>query len=256
MISFRGTELSMKYDEKFIYFLIRKPELDPERDFLYIPLDITPKTGSTYCDDYGGAVFERACDFLVMIRGTENSRVLVHRRYEALRSTYAVEYYAYDPYIEPPAKDVPWFERIYLPLTLSDLLPEPSLELKPVGTKYETGKLRCGNANPEAEDFDSLADFMFGEDFVELRLPWQLLNFSNPSEMMIHDDYYEHYGIENLHIDEIYAGVAANEDRKYRIPMAAVPLEGWGKHPASHERLKRSYYILQDYWARLDGLRR
>ena len=86
---------------------------------------------------------------------------------------------------------------------------------------------------------------------MELRLPWQLLNFSNPSEMQIHDDYYQHYGIENLSIREIYAGVGDGPGR--RIPMEAFPLEGWGKRPASHERLKRSYYILRDYWAALDG---
>ena len=30
--------------------------------------------------------------------------------------------------------------------------------------------------------------------------------------------------------------------------MAAFPLEGWGKHVTSHERLKQSYYMLKDYW--------
>lgn len=252
VITFRGLELSMKYDEKFVYFLVRKEGLDQEGDYLYIPLDVTPKSGSTCCEDYGRSFFERPCDFLIMIRGRNNSRVLVQRRYEALRSTYAQVYYAYDPYVEPPPKDAPWFDRIYLPLTLRDLLPEAGVDPKPTGTKYETGLLRHGNANPDAADFDSLADFMFGEDAVEIRLPWQLLNFSNPSEMMIHDDYYEHYGIEDLHIDEIYAGVGCYTDGKYRIPMSAVPLKGWGKYPASHERLKQSYYILQTYWAALD----
>jgi len=256
VISYRGVELSMKYDEKFLYFLLRKEDYRPETDFLCIPLDITPKSGSTYCEDYGGASFERACDFLVLIRGRENSRVLVQKRYEALRSTYAEVYYAYDPYVDPPDRDTPQFEPIYLPLTLRDLLPEASIESKPVGTKYETGRLRHGNANPEAEDFDSLSDFMFGTDFVEIRLPWQLLNFSNPSEMMVHDDYYEHYGIENLHIDEIYVGAACYGETKYRIPMASFALEGWGKKPTSHERLKRSYYILRDYWAEVDGIER
>ena len=51
----------------------------------------------------------------------------------------------------------------------------------------------------------------FTDNGVEIRIPWQLLNFSNPSEMMIHDDYYEHYGVENLHIDEMYVGVAQGD---------------------------------------------
>ena len=94
---------------------------------------------------------------------------------------------------------------------------------------------------------------MFTGDGVEIRTPWQLLNFSNPSEMMIHDDYYEHYGVENLHIDEMWVGFHAGERNEYRIPMASFPLEGWGKTVTYHERLKESYYILRDYWAALDG---
>ena len=38
-----------------------------------------------------------------------------------------------------------------------------------------------------------------------------------------------------------------------RIPMSSFPLEGWGKSVTYHERLKESYYILQEYWAGLDG---
>lgn len=242
-------ELSMKYDEKFLYFLVKKPGLDPKADTLYIPLDVTPRSGSTYCQNYRVG-FERACDFLVVIRGPDQSRVVVQKRYEALASTYAAEYYADDYYINVPDPDTPYFERIKLPLVLEEVLPDRSAE-EGSGLAYETGKLRHGNANPESEDFDSLADFIFAGDYVELRLPWQLLNFSNPSEMQIHDDYYQHYGIENLSIREIYAG--AGDGPGQRIPMEAFPLEGWGKRPASHERLKRSYYILRDYWAALDG---
>ena len=252
VISQGDMELSMKYDEKFLYLLVRKENLDPDQDTLYIPLDTTPKTGSTYCQNEK-TVFERACDFLIVIRGREESRVLVQQRYEALRATYAGVYYADDAYVDPPEADTPQFERIYLPLTLSDLLPTYSVVSVAVGTKYETGLLRHGNGNPEAEDFDSLADFIFAGDYVELRLPWQLLNFSNPSKMEIHDDYYEHYGIENLSIKEIYAGVGASDSLGRRIPMEAFPLKGWGKSPAYHERLKRSYYILRDYWAALDS---
>ena len=67
-----------------------------------------------------------------------------------------------------------------------------------------------------------------------------------------HDDYYEHYGIEYIQIDEMYVGLAtASEDT--RVRMSAFALEGWGNDVTYHERLKESYYILQNYWAELDG---
>lgn len=240
-------ELSMKYDEKFIYFLVKKQGFDPDKDTLYIPLDITPKSGSTWCRNYRVA-FERACDFLVVIRGRDQSRVMVQKRYEALLSTYGGPYYLDDPYINPPEASTPYFERIYLPLILSGVLPDRKATT-PDGVKYETGLLRYGNGNPKSENFDSLADFIFAGDYVELRLPWQLLNFSNPSEMTIHDDYYEHYGIENLAVRRMYAGAGWSGGTEHRIAMAAIPLKGWGRNVTFHERLKESYYMLKEYWS-------
>ena len=70
----------------------------------------------------------------------------------------------------------------------------------------ETGKLTYGNGNPNDPDYNSVSDFIINGDDLELRIPWGLLNFSNPSEMQVHDDYYENYGIVNLSIKEIYAG--------------------------------------------------
>ena len=156
-----------------------------------------------------------------------------------------------DPYVNEVAADTPVFKEIDLVL---QFLPEGSTRPDSESYEtYETGVLRYGNANPDSEDFDSLADFMFTEDGVEIRIPWQLLNFANPSEMMIHDDYYENFGVEYIHIDEMYVGMAAGNATEYRIPMASLPLEGWGKTVTYHERLKESYYILQEYWAGLDS---
>lgn len=237
--------LSMKYDEKFLYFLVEWEDFDPEEDILYIPIDTTPKTGSTYCENYDIS-FERPCDFVIRIAGEDGSRVLVQERYEVLRATYFQETDQRNPYLEPVDADTPVFRRIEMVLQLTNNLGRRG---QPTYPTYETGKLRCGNGNPEAEDFDSLADFCFTESGVEIRLPWQLLNFANPSEMMIHDDYYEHYGVEYIQIDEMYVGVAAGESAEYRIPMESFALEGWGTSVTYHERLKESYYIMKKYWA-------
>lgn len=238
--------LSMKYDEKFIYFMVDKKDFDPDSDVFYIPIDTNPKVGSTYCERYD-VVFDRACDFLIVIDGKSSSEMIVQERYEVLRSTYWESYYLGDPYLNPPDKDSTVFVEINMAMKLMDLVTYNDTN-EPVGEVYETGSLRYGNANPDSEDFDSLADYIFTDSGVEIRIPWQLLNFSNPSEMMIHDDYYEHYGIENLHIDNMWVGVSDGENREYRISLSSFELKGWGKSVTYHERLKRSYYILKEYW--------
>ena len=87
---------------------------------------------------------------------------------------------------------------------------------------------------------------------MELRLPWQLLNFANPVEVLIHDDYYEHYGVEYLQIEELYVGMASRADLQgeepVTIPMGTLPLEGWDRSAPRHERLKKSYDLLQAAW--------
>lgn len=243
----RRGDISMKYDEKFLYFYVSG--FDPEAQPIYIPIDTTPKTGSTYCENYDLS-FERACDFVICIDGTENSRILVQERYEVIRALFLKEIEDKDPYIHSVDADTSLFKPIQLMLQTATPLLTGNWEAS--AETYETGALRYGNANPKSENFDSLADYMFTEKGVEIRIPWQLLNFANPSEMMIHDDYYEHYGVEYLHIDEMYVGFSVGEENEYRIPLAPFELEGWGKTVTAHERLKESYYILQEYWAKQD----
>ena len=112
---------------------------------------------------------------------------------------------------------------------------------------FETGLLTYGNANPKAKDYNSLADFCAKGDYIEVKLPWQLLNFADPSEMSIHDDYYdENYGVEYISIDEMHLGIGQKSSA--RISLATVPLEGWDNKVSYHERLKPSYEMLKDYW--------
>ena len=237
--------LSMKYDEKFIYFMVDKKDFDPDNDVFYIPIDTNPRVGSTYCERYN-IVFDRACDFVIYIDGKSSSRVVVQERYEAMRAMFYHETHDMDAYLNPVDRDTAVFKNI--DLLLQTATPLLTGIWSSSSETYETGSLRYGNANPDSEDFDSLADYIFTDSGVEIRIPWQLLNFSNPSEMMIHDDYYEHYGIENLHIDNMWVGVSDGENREYRISLSSFELEGWGKSVTYHERLKRSYYILKEYW--------
>lgn len=248
ILSQDGLELSMKYDERFIYLLVKKDGYDFENDILYLPIDVTPKSGSSYAEDTG-LLFDRAVDFLITIDGADNSRVQVQERYEALRSTFCENVYQYDTYIKEnvPDSDSPKFVNIDLILqTATALIYNDTTAPAEV---YETGKLLYGNANPYCEDYNSLADFIVNGDYIELKLPWQLLNFSDPSRMTIHDDYYDgHYGIEYITIDEIYIGLS-DESTDGRIRLAPAALEGWGNKVTYHERLKPSYYILQSVWS-------
>ena len=235
-----GSTLSMKYDERFVYLMVQKSGFSIDTDKLYIPIDTTQKSGSNYASGED-VKFSRAADFLLILDGKENSRLLVQERYEALRANYSGEMYGFNTYYQEniPEKDSPVFREIYLALMLTSVIGGEN-------SFFHTGLLTYGNANPSSDDFNSLADFMAGDGFVEIKLPWQLLNFMDPSRMMIHDDYYEHYGVEKIELDCLYIGVGSGTAE--RIEMYPKQMKGWENDVTYHERLKESYYILQEYW--------
>ncbi len=258
--------LSMKYDEKFIYFLVERDGFSLADDKLYIPVDVTSKSGAKTAGNLGVSMSE-AADFVIEIDGAINSRVWVQERYDI---TDALFFHLIGPQDifskEFPETDSTTFNKILLLLQEemyyeTDVLenkgspkdraleyheydPSNPLHYRIMAT-YETGKLTYGNANPEAAKFNSLADFCAGDGFVEIKLPWGLLNFADPSNMKIHDDYYEHYGVEYLVIGSMNVGVGDGTETIEMVPFALKKL---GRKPAYHERLKESYYILQDYW--------
>ena len=243
--------ISVKYDEKFIYFLIYKKDLDFESESLYIPIDTTPKSGSSYCKNYS-LLFDRAADFIIVLNGKENSRIQVQERYEALRSTYSQNVYDFDTYVKGNIPDIDSPKFVNIDMILQTATPLIYNDNSATAEAFETGILTYGNANPKAKDYNSLADFIVSGDYVEIKLPWQLLNFADPSRMTIHDDYYDdNYGIEYITIDEMYIGLSDGTNGR-RIPLYAQKLEGWENKVTYHERLKPSYYILQSVWREKD----
>ena len=246
----KDLNLSAKFDERFLYFKISKKDFDPDNDKFYIPIDTIKTIGSTYCENFD-IKFDMAADFLIVIDGKENSKIMVQERYNSLDAMYSHEIYRKDAYVTPPSKSSPLFKDIRMMLG-RQMEPKKNIfnELEYAET-YDTGLLEYGNGNPKSREFNSLADFYFGKDNIEIRIPWQLLNFYDPSEMKIHDDYYEHYGVEPIGITSIYAGIG-NEDELERIQSGEIKLTGWKNNIKYHERLKKSYYMLQEYWGIMD----
>ena len=245
-----GLSVSMRYDERFLYFLIHKENLDFENDRIFIPIDTTPKTGSNYCENFG-LKFDKAVDFVLVINGKDNSRLMVQERYEVLRSTYSQNLKGFDTYLRDnvPDKSSPKFVNIDMILEIFNVTDEErnSGNYNFGEPSFETGKLQYGNANPYAEDFNSLADFAQSGDYIEVKLPWQLLNFSDPSRMEILDDYYDgNYGIQFIHINTLNVGITLGGDS--RCSLSPYKLKGWGNKVTYHERLKSSYYTLQKLW--------
>ncbi len=230
--------LSMKQDEKYLYFYVKRKNNDNKP--IYIPIDTTNKSGSKYADNFNLS-FDRDVDFLIAIDGN-NSEIFVQEYYNVLNAIDGYEVYNRNSYVNKPKKDSSLFTSI-------NLLIEPystNMHSKNYmnATLVNTGKLKYGNANPDSANFNSQADYYELNGNIEIRIPWGILNFSDPSSLQIHDDYYENYGVENMSISKIYVGVG--EDSV--INLKPFKLSQYGEKASYHERLKKSYYIVQNNW--------
>lgn len=236
----------MMYDERYIYFYIHCSGYDPEKDTIYLPIDTTQKSGSMYCADKD-LKFDRYADFLITI-APDQSRVTVQERYDVFRATKDLDSLEESAYLHIPDVNSDVFNPIRLVLQSDHENAGHASNVPYKMVYYETGVLRQGNGDPDAEDFDSMSDYCVKGDDIELRIPWQMLNFADASEMKIHDDYYENYGVAYQNIDEMYVGVTKGGSE--RVQMNAFALSGWGYNVTYHERLKEAYYALQSLWSK------
>ncbi len=237
--------LSMKSDEKYLYFMVNKEDgFNPLTQEIYIDLDVTPKSGVTFSTQYD-LKFDRQADFIIHINDRENSKVLVHEYYNTYNFLEQEKELRTRPDIINHTKDMGQFSEIMI-------YTRPKAYVESLGgfvekQSIETGRLIHGNGNPTSFEFNSISDFYIGEDYVEIRIPWALLNFMDPSTKQIHDDYYETFDITPISIKGIYAGVTVKETNETinRIDSKLYKWNQWTK-PTYHERLKKSYYLLKE----------
>ncbi|MBR1471855.1 MAG: family 2 glycosyl transferase [Lachnospiraceae bacterium] len=235
LLSADGYTLWAKADARYLWLAVQAEEGGLQERRLVLPLDITPASGAA---EYDGMAFPRAVDFVIDLNGTEDSHVYVQHYYDR----YAFFYRKYDNLLDVSGYDDPdgtAFGPVYL--SLNKMLKLPGSDEVIDATKYDSGLLRCGTADPAEEAYDSLADFCYQEDCVELRIPWGLLNFRDPSSKEIEDDFWAKGMLQGRTVSEIWLGVCAEGQQ---AQMARFTWADWDTVEYT-ERLKDSYGILQ-----------
>lgn len=232
-------------DEKYVYFMVKgNDSINFLNEHLVIPIDTTPNSGSSTYDDI---TFRDGVDFIIDINGKDNSTIKVQSYYDVFSYSYGGKYSEGEANKE--GKDSSKFNPIYLCISGPIHLPEDNKDI-PL-RKKETGKLTYGNGNPKDDDYNSLADFYINENVIEIRIPWQLLNVMDPSSKCVMDDFYKVGGIQPLEIQGINIGTYIyGVDNSNKIDLKRYEWAKW-EIPTYHERLKSSYYILQDAMSKI-----
>lgn len=201
-----------------------------------------------------GAAAPFNADFHLQIDGKESAHLLVAGDYDSF-------YYDYAERLEMIPESKEDISTVFHPirLALSKEFTRPDTgEVFPFSS-YETGVLQFGVADPESEDYDSLNDYFYSEEtgVLEIRIPWMLLNAKDPGRKEFAGDFWKE-GLESSITAERIAVAATLTDQDEKIVdsfagknPAEYTWETW-ELPETNERLKQSYYILQEFFGKIE----
>ncbi|MGM0898905.1 MAG: hypothetical protein ACQEV0_13455 [Bacillota bacterium] len=231
--------LSMDSDERYVY---AKVQFDPqaewwEEDSFHLYFSVRENEGIEIEEQF-------LADFRLSIDGKQGMLEVA--------GDYDTFYYDYYERLQMIPQE-PDIENNFHPMRLAlnkEITRPDTGEVYPFES-YETGELRFGMADPEHAEYDSLNDYYYSEEtgILEIRIPWMLLNSRDPAKKEFTGDLQED-GIEaSMTIDGIKAAAVLDGDGEPEsmglADSKAYSWDAWGM-PLSEERLKESYYILQE----------
>ena len=220
-------ELRATSDEGYVYVLIRTEGGPSGPDWTTTSFRLAidtydPKRGVTRLPAPGAATIASGAEFLVSLGGPDGSSVTVVAPYEP--------YGVIDsgPVASPPAARG---AAPFVPLSFESNRERIGRD----GTRYpaitiDRGSLRYGSLDPQAPAFDTRSDVAVGlaSGTIELRLPWTLLNVTDPSsrrvlhQVMAHEPPLDTVATDGF---RIYA-FAVDPSRPKRAPLSRLPAAG------------------------------
>lgn len=216
--------LYMDNDERYLYFAIQYNELKDNNYDTLIFLDTTKDKGKSR-NPFNNNIFIDGTDYIIHLTENGFSRILKA-----------------DNSVDEADSFIP------IQLNLSEEIVHFRTGQTLPSINYETGILREGNGNPDSKYYDSLTDYNKNtqNNLIELRIPWALIGFSDPSSKKIDEDVIIG-GIKvrvvtyDPNVPEEYSMLPESEAVEERI----YKWDNWDE-PIKMERLKASYSIIKD----------
>ncbi|MEF3354822.1 hypothetical protein PV403_16825 [Paenibacillus sp. GYB006] len=175
--------IQLTHDEAYLYMGITLDEpFDPSKTKLNIGTDTLPG-GNQPLESLPDKTLKGGdLETLITIGKDKESEVAIAKSYDFNQRLYGPEGYWM---LEEQTKDTPSF----VPWKLAI-----SLLMNPPDTKYAhpymdevVGLLNRGTTNPDAADYDSLTLWQYEGKEIEVRIPWMLLGFGDPSSLQVID---------------------------------------------------------------------
>ena len=254
-------EIWMTHDEGYVYVLAKlERAFDPLSQSLYVGVDTLPG-GNKKAAELGSMTLDEGLETLIRL-GQEESEIRIASNYDFHTRLYGKRY-GMLPLKEEELRDnsgvfVPWKLAVGL-----EMEPPDSKTYHPM-EEVIVGNLRRGTTAWDHPDYNSLAAWETKDKIVELRIPWMLLGFTDPSslQVMSYQDEERDFVTETTRgirilpwiSDKAGDGPGTVEQAGNPYPLTRLPIYSWEpwEDVRYHERKKQSYPLIQKVFQELD----
>lgn len=248
-------ELWAAHDEGYLYVLAKLSEPFDSSDNYYFGFDTMPG-GNRHAPQLQGRTLDEGLETLLELGRGDAGRMMVASNYDVHTRMYGKEQQMLDVAPEELEDD----SGIFKPwkLVVSYLLEPPDARAKHPFTDIEVGEMLRGNSNPDDPNYHSKAMWQAKGQVLEIRIPWMLLGFSDPSSLQAIS--YEDTGTKSF-ASSVVDGIrimpwVARSDAKGSsstgeapYPVSQLPLYTWSRWEDVDvryvERPKQSYGIMK-----------
>lgn len=248
-------ELWVTHDEGYVYIAAQLTEnFDPAKRSLYFGID-TIQGGNRHAKELGNHTLDSGLEALITIGTDEESQVSIASNYDFHTRLYGRKYGMLPVKEEQMVDDAgvfnPWKLAIGLQMTPPDSRKEYPFE------DVAVGHMIRGTTDPSDPAYNSSALWQAKGNVVEMRIPWMLLGFTDPSSLQVmgYSDGgggLNHVTTEGIRfvpwiVDRATHQVAGLGEPNTVFPASKLPLYRWpGWDSVQYkERKKQSYDIMK-----------
>lgn len=241
-------EISASSDAEYFYMKLKSDKFDLSKEKVYIAIDTYDKKKGSHKLPYFDKNFDRGYEFLLGIHSKDSAEILVDESYSVYSDIYADFVPVYASKENNSGKFV---RQILLSNREREFLTGEKVDRK----VYDRSSLIHGNSS-QAEYSNSNLFIDEQSGIIEIRLPWQLLNVSDPSSVQVLNDIEGTPEIESIKTDGFniltYFVDAGGSSAAFNSSDGddEYSWKGWDK-PGYKMREKQTYQAFKELFAGL-----
>jgi hypothetical protein len=172
-------ELWATHDEAYVYMMAKlNHPFDPDNETIYIGADTLPG-GNRHAEQLSGKKLDEGLETLIALGDGKHNEIKIASNYDFHTRLYGKQYQMLPVSAEEMKDDSGVFHSWKLAVGL--LMESPDTKVNYPFEDVPAGELIRGTTDPSRQDYQSLASWNTKGTTIELRIPWGLLGYSDPS---------------------------------------------------------------------------